>query len=124
MYSIEEAIKFANSIPMDDLVNEIKRVTGLQQLKISYKIETQDELVYIHVFSNTEVLDIVPTFFKMFIFNTNINSSFLYIKYDDSTDTYYLQGNINGYVHLNSSSVLEEFTILDNVIYKNNAWKF
>lgn len=124
MYNIEEAIKFANLIPMDDLVNEIKRVTGLKQLKIKYKIETQNELVYIHVFSNTDVLDIVPTFFKMFIFNTNINSSFLYIKYDDSTNIYYLQGNINGYVHLNSSSVLEEFTILDNIIYKNNTWKF
>lgn len=73
----EQLMKFAESIPMEDLFEEIRRVTNLHDLKFTYKIEDRGSWVLIR-FSSDELVEKVGFLRLMFAsirieqFNSNI----------------------------------------------------
>lgn len=75
-----EAMNFANSIPMGDLFEEIKRVTGINDLHMTYKItENRDGKPVIN-FKSQDLSDRIGFLNLIFkeIVVSNFNSSIVY----------------------------------------------
>lgn len=117
----DEYFKFAESINMNELFDEIRRLTGISDLKFTYKIKTNryDE-PYI-TFESQDLIEKVG-FLKLMFSSIKIDQFNSEVKYNEDTKEFYYWGTAHfSYTHPSSGS--NGCTFLDYA-YKNNNWIF
>ena len=107
MDKIEEMVKWAENIPMEDLFSEIRRISGLSDLKFTYKVVERNNSVRIY-FESQDLIDKVGFLKLMFkeIVISQFNSEVTYKAYDDEDEpTFHYWGTASfSYTHPSGGS--------------------
>lgn len=119
--NIEEMTKFAESIPMEDLYSEIRRMTGLSDLKFTTKIDTDRYGAPVIRFESQDLAD--RTGFLHLLFSSLVISQFnSRIQYDEDNNRYWYWGTASfRYSHPDGGSNGHDFL---DFRYISDAWQF
>ena len=118
----EKIMKFAESIPMDELFDEIKKLTGIQDIKFTHKLHDRGNRVFIQ-FESDELVDKVG-FLKLMFKSIKIAQFSSCVEYSrDGEDLLYWGSASFRYDHPGGGSNGCEF--LNFTYYeKTKTWEF
>lgn len=104
--NIEQVIEWAESVPMDELYNELRRLTGLSDLKFTSKVVNRNNSIRI-LFESQDLIDKVGFLKLMFkeIKITQFNSEVVYKTAEDDTEYLLFWGTVDfSYTHPSGGS--------------------
>ena len=87
----EEAQKFIDDLPVEDLFDEIRKVTGLSDLKFTYKVEESCDGRFEIEFTSQDLADKVGFLKLLFkeLYIKQLSSFVEYVDDDNEEDKYY-----------------------------------
>lgn len=119
----EQALEFAQTIPFEELFEEIRRVTGLQDLVFTKEFRTNYRGDVIPEYSSQDITDKVG-FLNLLFKTIKITQFSSQISYDDRTASPYYWGTVDfSYTHHSGGSNGHTFM---TVWYEpaKNGWTF
>lgn len=117
----EKMMEFAESVPMDELFEYLRKITGLPDLKFTYKVEENRMGEPIIRFSSQDLVDKVG-FLKLMFSEIHIGEFNSQIAYDKDNEQYYYWGTADfSYNHPSGGSNGCRFC---SFWYKNGSWTF
>lgn len=116
---LEKAQEFAESIPMDELFNELKRVTGIPDLKFTYKIGGSRTGMPHITFESQDLVDKVG-FLKLIFADIRVSNFNSEIIYKNDQFMYWCTVDFH-YNHPGGGSNGKTFY---TARYVNNCWQF
>ena len=102
----EEMREWAEKVPMEDLFSELRRITGLSDLKFTSRVVERNNSVRI-LFESQDLVDKVGFLKLMFeeIVISQFNSAVVYDAYGDEEPAYHFWGTANfSYTHPSGGS--------------------
>lgn len=122
--NIEQVIEWAESVPMDELYNELRRLTGLSDLKFTSKVVNRNNSIRI-LFESQDLIDKVGFLKLMFkeIKITQFNSEVVYKTAEDDTEYLLFWGTVDfSYTHPSGGS--NGYTFLTFWYDDIHGWRF
>lgn len=121
----EEAQKFIDELPVEDLFDEIRKVTGLSDLKFTYKVrESYDGILGI-MFTSQDLADRVGflKFLSKELYITQFSSRVEYVDDDDEEDNELIWRGSASFSYAHPSGGSNGHTFLSFRYTKRKGWQ-